>query len=70
MNEDNHMSIEELVIFTELSHGSIYRILTENLKLRSVSSKWVPHNLSQENRVMLHNILQFCQRHRRRILCC
>jgi hypothetical protein len=66
-----HMTLDELMVETNLSRGTVYRILTEDLQLRSVIARWIPHYLSQQqkqNRVsMAENILHFLQQHRRSI---
>lgn len=67
--EDPHVSINDLVEYTQASHGMIQRILSEDLNLRCVTARWVPHDLTPEqkdNRVReSRNILQFFSRHRR-----
>lgn len=66
-----HITVDELMVETNLSHGTVYRILTEDLQLRSVVARWIPHHLSllqKQNRVtMAENILHFLQQHRRGI---
>ena len=48
--EDPHSTYNEIEAFTSLSRGTIYNIKHENLKLRKVVARWVPHELTDENR--------------------
>ncbi len=34
---------------TQTSHTTIIRILTEELEMRKVSARWVPHMLTEDN---------------------
>ena len=47
---DPHISCRKLSIIHEVSHQMIFKILTEDLLLKSVSDRFVPHTLSQENK--------------------
>lgn len=71
LNEDIHVSIDSLVECTGLSHGTIYRILTDDLKKRSVLSRWVPHNLNKNQKnervTQARHLLDFFQQHNRLI---
>ncbi|CAF4576745.1 unnamed protein product, partial [Didymodactylos carnosus] len=42
-----HDQIEEETL---LSHGTINAILHEHLKLRKITSRWVPHLLTEKNK--------------------
>ena len=48
--EDPHSTYNEIEAFTSLSRGTIYNIIHEHLKLRKVVARWVPHELTDENR--------------------
>jgi hypothetical protein len=71
INEDPHITIEDLVDCTDASHGTIQRILMEDLHLQWRTAKWVPHFLSEDNKKMrvadAKEILKFLEKHRRDI---
>ena len=48
--EDPHSTYNEIEAFTSLSRGTIYNIIHEHLKLRKVVARWVPHELTDEDR--------------------
>ena len=50
IESDPHSTIDDIVAETSLSRGNIERIISESLKMRKVTSRWVPHFLSGENR--------------------
>lgn len=43
-------SYDEIEAETSLSRGTIFNIIHESLKMKKVSSRWVPHELSEKNR--------------------
>jgi histone-lysine N-methyltransferase SETMAR len=45
------VTINEIEEQTSLSHGTIQRIMSDHLCLRSVACKWVPHDLSLDQKV-------------------
>jgi transposase len=47
VDENPNISVEELAIALDISHGAAHQILTEDLGLRSILAKWVPHDLTQ-----------------------
>lgn len=51
VKEDPFLSIRDLEELTPLSYGTIHEILHNHLKLKKISSRWVPHLLSPENKV-------------------
>ncbi len=64
MNQDSHISIDYIAIILDISHGSVYTILKQHLRLRKISSRWVPHQLTQEQRqrrvnICLENLQKF-----------
>jgi transposase len=71
LDEDPHITVEELAEVTDLSHGTVQRILCDDLQMKSVIAKWVPHILTKEmkeSRVReAKNILHFFQTYRRTI---
>ena len=50
VEENPHITYIEIEAETSLSRGTIERILQDSLKLRKVTSRWIPHFLSDENR--------------------
>ena len=51
VEEDPHITYDEIEAETSLSRGSIHTILHEHLKLRKITSRWVPHELTEKNKV-------------------
>ena len=43
IDEDPRRSIRELTELTGLSYGNVHRVINENLQLRKLCAKWVPH---------------------------
>ena len=48
--EDRRRTIDEVSMLVGISHGTCHKILTENLKMRRVASKFVPRLLSVDQR--------------------
>jgi len=44
--EDRRRTIDEVSMLVGISHGTCHKILTEDLKMRRVASKFVPRHLS------------------------
>ncbi len=66
MEQDRRWTCAELSKELLISEKSVHRILTEQLKMRKICSRWVPHCLSDEqkrNRVQIARQLRL--RHRR-----
>ena len=47
---DPHSTYIEIEALTSLSRGTIYNIIHEHLKLRKVVERWIPHELTDEDR--------------------
>jgi hypothetical protein len=64
-----HITIEELLVLTGISHGTVHTILHQDLQFKSVLSRWVPHFLTdsqrQERVAAAKSFLAFFQKHRR-----
>ena len=58
IEEDPYCTFEDLVEETKLSKTSITRIVHDKLKLRKLASRWVPHELTKENK---EKRVQICQ---------
>ena len=58
VEENSKLSLNALNRLTGIEKTSIYRILTKNLKYKSVCSKWVPHVLTELNKL---NRMEKCQ---------
>jgi len=50
INDDPHISIDYIAAMVDISHGSVDTILKHHLHLRKISSRWVPHTLTQAER--------------------
>lgn len=50
VNEDPHIGIEYIASMLGVSYGSVHTILKHHLHLRKISSRWVPHCLTQAQR--------------------
>ena len=59
LRDDPCCSIEEISRYTEVSTGSVYRILKEHLGVRKVCARWVPYSLSEAQEVKR---VQCCQK--------
>ena len=64
IDQDPHATYDDIVEETSLSRGTIGTIIYDHLKLNKVSSRWVPHELTpeqKENRVKLckENLAKF-----------
>jgi len=46
IDEDPHSTYDDIEAQTMFSRGTIERIIHYHLKLRKVSSRWVPHKLT------------------------
>jgi len=47
---DPHVSLRYIVAETELSYSTIQNIITNDLKLKKLCSRWVPHFLTDEQK--------------------
>ena len=50
INNDPHSTYNDIIAETTLSHGTIERIITDCLKMKKVTSRWVPHQLTDEQK--------------------
>jgi len=50
LEEDGRKSCEEIAHEANMSTASVFRILTQILQKRKVAEKWVPHQLSEEQK--------------------
>ena len=48
ISSDTHSTYDEIIAETSLSHGTIERIIHDCLKMKNVTSRWVPHQLTDE----------------------
>ena len=58
IDSDPHSTYDDIEAETLLSRGTIEIIIHEHLKMRKVSSRWVPHNLTIEQK---HERVRICQ---------
>lgn len=50
MKEDPHLTVDAIAEELSISAGSVYTILTEDLGMKSLTSKWIPHKLMPEHK--------------------
>lgn len=50
INVDPHITIEELQAQTDLSHGTIQRIISDHLNLRKITARYIPKQLTDSQR--------------------
>ena len=58
LEEDRRMTCEEIAHSAGISRASAYRILTERLQKRRIAARWVPHDLSEEQKCRRLEIAQ------------
>ena len=56
IEQDPHCTYVEIEEETSLSNGTITKIIHDHLKLRKVTSRWVPHNLTIDQKQQRVNI--------------
>ena len=50
INNDPHSTYDDIIAETFLSHGTIERIIHDCLKMKKITSRWVPHQLTDEQK--------------------
>lgn len=50
IDEDPHSTYNDIIAETSLSYGTVERILHDHLKLRKITSRWVPRELTAEQK--------------------
>lgn len=50
INIDPHITVDELQAQTDLSHGTIQRIISDHLNLRKITARYVPKQLTDSQR--------------------
>ena len=50
ISNDPHSTYDEILPGTSFSHGTIERIIHDYLKIKKVTSRWVPHQLTDEQK--------------------
>jgi hypothetical protein len=58
LEEDRRMTCEEIAHSAGISRASVYRILTGRLHRRQNAVRWVPHDLSEEQKCRRLEIAQ------------
>ena len=48
---DNRLSVMKIAQMLNISHGSVHTILKEKLQLRSLCSRWIPKDLTDQQRM-------------------
>ncbi|CAF4976585.1 unnamed protein product, partial [Rotaria sp. Silwood1] len=65
-NDDPYSTIDELRVQTGLSHGTIERIISDHLKLKQITARYVPNHLTDSQRaervrICQENLAKFAQ---------
>lgn len=63
VGEDRRITVNEISYELGISVGSVHEILTKKLKMEKKTARWVPHILSEEQKI---NRLVTCRNHLRR----
>lgn len=50
IDENPHISIRYIVFETSLSYGNVSRIIHDDLKLKKLCARWIPHELSDQTK--------------------
>ncbi len=50
VDEDSRQTVRQIAVDTGISRPTVHRILTKELKLKNIASRFVPHILSEEQR--------------------
>ena len=58
LDSDRRLTCEEIAKEMGISHGSVHTILTQNLNMRRVAARWVPHALTLEQKQSRVDIAQ------------
>lgn len=62
VQEDPRIRIDDIIEITNIPRGSVQRILYEDLEMRSVMAKWVPHDLSESQKTKRVEISEYLLR--------
>ena len=66
LNEDRRKTIDELADHVDVSHRTVYYIITNKLKMTKVSARWVPRLLSGKDKsVHIQTSKPFLERYTR-----
>ena len=47
IDDDRYIGYSHIEAETSLSYGTIFKIINENLKMKKIASRWVPHDLTE-----------------------
>lgn len=65
IEEDPHSTYDDIQAETQLSRGTISRIIQDHLKMKKVTSRWVPHELTPQQK---HLRVKICKENLAKIL--
>lgn len=51
VRNDRWRTVEDIRFMLGISHGTAHAILTEHLKFRKICAQWVPHSLTEEQKL-------------------
>jgi len=60
LEEDRRKSCEEIAHYANMSTTSVFRIVTQTLQKRKVAAKWVPNQLSEEQKAARKRVAEDC----------
>ena len=63
IQEDRRRTIDEVSMLVGISHGTCHNILTEDLKMRHVASKFVPRLMSVDQKQQRLDVCKICMLH-------
>ena len=52
LEDDRRWSLQELQAHTGIDQATVHKILREDLHMRKIAAKWVPHALTKEKKMM------------------
>ena len=50
LDDDKRWSLQELQAHTGINQATVHEILRENLHMRKIAAKWVPHALTEKRK--------------------
>ena len=50
LNDYNRLTCEEIESLTSIPRSTVYRIIVEDLEMKSITGKWIPHILKEEHK--------------------
>ena len=51
IQQDRRITVDQMATELDISHGTAWHIVNENLGMKKLCSRWVPHVLTEEQKV-------------------